>query len=121
MSKTGLCGPYRLTFEAIDCAVTRVSAGVYALGHTALDGRFYINHVGRADNDLRRKLRDHIGSANMFKYEYLPSSKQAFEKECVLFHELNPPGNRVHPDRPRGTTWACPRCQIFGQNDQAAR
>ena len=116
MAKSGLIGPYRLTFEGIDSAVTRRSAGVYALGHAAADGRFFVKHVGRSDLDVKARLREHIGSANLFKYEYYPSSQAAFEKECELFHDLTPPSNRIHPGRPKGTTWACPRCQIFHQN-----
>jgi len=117
MHKTGLAGPYRLTFDAIDSAVARKSPGVFALGHTDTAGRFCVNHVGRSDTDVKGRLRDYIGSASLFKYSYFPSSRAAFEKECELFHDLNPPGNRVHPDRPRGTTWACPRCRIFRQID----
>jgi hypothetical protein len=113
MSRKELSGPYRLTFESIDCAVARHSPGVYALGHVGGDGRFYTHHVGRADSDLRHRLRNHIGAAMMFKYRYAPSSREAFEGECALFHDLGPPGNRVHPDRPKGTSWTCPRCQIF--------
>lgn len=115
MAKSGLAGPYRLTYDTIDAAVTRSSAGVFALGYTDPDGRFCVNHVGRADTDMKGKLRNLIGSANFFKFGYQPTSKAAFEKECELYHEFTPPGNRVHPGRPAGTSWACPRCRIFGQ------
>ena len=60
MTKTGLSGPYRLSFDAIDAAVTRKSAGVYALGHTDAQGRFCVNHVGRSDSDVRSRLLDFI-------------------------------------------------------------
>ena len=112
-AKTGLLGPYRLNFDAIGAAVTRDSAGVYALGHANPEGKFCINHVGRADSNVKSKLRDCIGSATLFKFLYLPTSKAAFERECELFHDLNPPGNRVHPGRAPGTSWECPRCRIF--------
>ena len=115
MTKTGLSGPHRLTFDAIAAAVTRRSAGVFALGHADAQGRFCINHIGRSDLDLRNRLFDCIGSEALFKYGYFESSQAAFEKECELFHDIRPPGNRVHPDRPKGTTWRCPRCQIYGQ------
>ena len=113
MAKSGLLGPYKLNFDTIDAAVTRSSAGVYALGYTSPEGRFCINHVGRADTDVKSKLRNYIGAATLFKFGYAPSSKAAFERECELFHALSPPGNRVHPGRPQGTNWACPRCRIF--------
>jgi hypothetical protein len=115
MPKSRLLGPFKLNFDAIDAAITRQSAGVYALGYTSPDGKFCINHVGRADTDVKNKLRDCIGSATLFKFGYLPSRKAAFERECELFHDLSPPGNRVHPGRPQGTNWVCPRCRIFPQ------
>lgn len=116
MTSTGLIGPYRLSFDAIDGVVTRKSAGVYALGYADGRGRFCVNHVGRSDIDLRGRLLDFIGSDALFKYRYCSSTQTAFEKECELFHDIGPPGNRVHPDRPRGTTWRCPRCQIFARH-----
>jgi|GraSoiStandDraft_41_1057321.scaffolds.fasta_scaffold844207_2 hypothetical protein len=115
MTKTGLQGPYPLSFDAIDAVVTRTSAGVYALGHSDAQGRFCINHVGRSDSDLRSRLLDYIGSDRLFKYGYSASSQTAFEKECQLFHDFSPPGNRLHPDRPKGTTWSCPRCRMFAR------
>jgi hypothetical protein len=115
MTKTGLLGPYRLTYDTIDAAVTRSSAGVYALGYASPEGKFCVNHVGRADADVKGKLRSFIGSAMLFKFGYMPTSRAAFERECELFHELSPPGNRVHPGRPKDTNWACPRCRIFHQ------
>jgi len=115
MAKSRLYGPYQLNFDTIDAAITRNSAGVYALGYTNAEGKFCVNHVGRADADMKSKLRSYIGSATLFKFGYLPTSKAAFALECELFHDLAPPGNRVHPGRPNGTSWACPRCRIFGQ------
>ena len=115
MAKTGLLGPYRLTFDNIDAAVTRTVAGVYALGHASMDGKFCVDHVGRADADLKSKLQSCIGSATLFKYGYLPSPKAAFERECELFHDFQPSGNRVHPGRAPGTSWECPRCRIFAR------
>ena len=115
MPKSRLLGPFKLNFDAIDAAITRQSAGVYALGYTSPDGKFCINHIGRADTDVKSKLRECIGSATLFKFGYLPSRKAAFERECELFHDLGPPGNRVHPGRPQGTNWVCPRCRIFPQ------
>jgi hypothetical protein len=115
MVKTGLLGPYRLNFDTIDATVTRASAGVYALGHVSPEGKFCIDHVGRSDTNLKARLRERIGSATLFKFGYLASSKAAFERECELFHDFEPPGNRVHPGRPAGTSWECPRCRIFAR------
>lgn len=112
-TKSGLLGSFPLTFDGITLAVKRKAPGVFALGHTGPDGKFHVKHVGRSDTDVQEKLRDYIGSANLFKFGYFATAKAAFEKECELFHDFRPPGNRVHPDRPAGTTWECPRCRIF--------
>ena len=115
MANTGLSGPYRLTFDAIDAAVTRTSAGVFALGRADAEGRFCVNHVGRSDTDIKLSLRDLIGSDSLFKYGYLPSSEAAFLRECELFHDIGPPRTLVHPGRSKGTSWVCPCCQIFAR------
>ena len=121
MPKSGLMGPYQLSFDGISSAVTRRAAGVYALGHTGADGKFRVQHIGRSDIDVREKLRGCIGSNTMFKYGYFPSSKAAFEKECDLFHDFGPPGNRIHPDRPAGSSLECPHCRFFASERLARR
>jgi len=115
MTSTGLLGPYRLTFDGIDTAVGRKSAGVFALGHENPAGAFVVRHIGRSDADLKSRLRDYIGSDTMFKFRYFSTARMAFEKECELFHRFSPPGNRIHPDRPQGTSLACPYCRIYAQ------
>jgi hypothetical protein len=114
MAKTGLRGPYNLTFDGIASAVTRQSAGVYVLGHTTDEGKFRIQYIGRSDTDVRETLRGYIGSNTSFKYGYYPTSKEAFLKECDLYHDFSPPGNKIHPDRPKGSSLECPRCRFFG-------
>lgn len=49
-----------------------------------------------------------------FKFSFAASPKAAFEKECINYHDFSPRGNTVHPDRPNGSGWKCPRCRIFG-------
>lgn len=112
MIRTGLQGPFRLSFDGVDAEVKQKSPGVFALGYEDPQGRFCINHVGRSDSDIRGRLLDTIGSSTLFKYGYSASAQTAFEKECQLFHDIAPPGNRVHPARPKGATWRCPRCPM---------
>ena len=113
MPQSGLRGSYRLEKWTIDHQVTRTSPGAYALGRTRNDV-FEISYVGRSDDDVRGRLLQWIGSYAEFKYEYYPSAKAAFEKECHLWHDfggdLNKLDNERHPARPAGTTWQCPRC-----------
>ena len=113
MANAGLMGPYRLNFEEIQDAIPRVAPGAFALGHRGPDGKFYVDFVGRADTDVRGKLHGLIGSSNLFKYSCASSAEAAFKKECEVFHDFKPPGNRMHPDRPAGTNWECPRCRFF--------
>ena len=110
MAKSGLLGPHQLSFDTIRGLVTRVSPGVFALGYADLEGRFLINKVGRADDDVSARLRNLIGTANLFKFRYFNTAEEAFKKECALYHDFSPPGNMVHPYRPLGTDWECPYC-----------
>lgn len=114
VKNSGLSGPFPLTYEGIETAV-RNGPGVFALGSINPSGRFCIQSVGRSDDDVKARLRDYIGAGTHFKFDNFPTERAAFIKECELFHDLAPPGNHVHPGRPRGTTLRCPRCRIFGQ------
>lgn len=111
----GLRGPFPLTAGGVDNAVYSVCAGAYALGKM-LDGQnvFGVHYVGRSDTDVNGRLKQHVVEwYPRFFYEYYSSPKAAFEKECNLYHDFNPPDNKVHPARPVNTYWKCPRCPIF--------
>lgn len=113
MPNSGLRGPFPLTSAGIDNAVTKTSPGAYALGKTE-DDVFRIRYVGRADDDVKGRLQKHVPEPYpQFKYEYYPSPKAAFEKECNLYHDFQPSDNTIHPARPKGTTYACPRCNAL--------
>jgi hypothetical protein len=115
MAQTGLLGPYRLTFDGIQTAIANPMPGVFALGHLDGSGRFCVTRVGRSDDDVSSALRDFIGSENYFKFDVLSSSKAAFEKECGLYHDFSPRGNRIHPARPPQSDWTCPHCRMLNQ------
>lgn len=73
-------GPYPLSHDAIDDALSRRSAGNYALGY--LDGNaFVVFYVGRSDSDVRQALHDWVGAPSRYRV-YAPSSKAA----CGLRH-----------------------------------
>ncbi|GLQ53767.1 hypothetical protein [Devosia nitrariae] len=110
MASSGLRGPFPLNSNGIDAAVPVMSPGAYALGNTGIDGVFYIDRVGRSDHDVNDRLKDYLGQYSMFKFGYLSSAAEAFDKECRLYHDFNPPGNVYHPDRPSGTYLKCPVC-----------
>lgn len=113
MPNSGLQGPFPLTKEGIANVVLTTSPGAYALGETE-DKTFMISRIGRSDTDIANRLSDYIGRYKEFKFKYYATPKAAFVKECELFHMFNPPDNVNHPDRPDGTDWECPICDIFG-------
>lgn len=112
MRDTGMSGPYRLAYDDVTGAIRSKSAGTFALGYVDHDGNFLIRYVGRSDDDIRGRLCDLIGSDQYFKFSYYVSSAGAFHKECELFHDFSPAGNRMHPERPAGTSLECPRCYL---------
>ncbi|KAA3634063.1 MAG: hypothetical protein DWP97_07820 [Calditrichaeota bacterium] len=107
MITTNLYGPYELTAKEIDRVVQNVSPGAYALGKVK-EGVFYVSRIGRSDNDINNRLHDYVGDYVHFKYRYYDTKKAAFEKECSLYHDFEPPDNVIHPDRPNGTYYSCP-------------
>lgn len=113
MATTTLLGPMRLAYDEITDSLPRIAPGVFAVGHRGPDDRFYVDYIGRSDKDLRDKLRGLIGSGSLFKFRYTANGEAAFHMECELFHDFKPAGNRMHPDRPAGTNWECPRCRFF--------
>ena len=92
--------------------VTETKPGVYVLNTRATI--LTIQYVGRSDSDVNDRLNQHVGEKyDYFKFQYASSPKDAFEKECEIYHDDNPPDNKIHPDRPDGTDWQCPRCDHF--------
>ena len=117
MASLDMEGWYELTTDEISKHVKKTSAGNYALGVvTTKDGRagFYPKYVGRADSDVAGRLKDHVGEYTHFKYSYASTEKEAFEKECNNYHDfLDLLDNDIHPDRPKGREYKCPRCNVF--------
>lgn len=115
MASLGMDGPYKLVTETIEAKVTRTSPGNYALGKKDGNGTFLVGYVGRSDSNVKSRLKSWVGKTTrpLFKFSYATSPKAAFEKECVNYHDFDPPGNNGHPDRPNGTNWRCPHCNIF--------
>ncbi len=115
MATLDMSGPYSLSSEEIDRVVNKGSPGNYALGKKNDKGTFLVSYVGRADSDLNARLKQWADESELpfFKYSYATSPKSAFEKECRNFHDFSPPKNKIHPDRPNGSDWKCPVCDVF--------
>lgn len=110
LSGRPLNGPIKLTCDGIQDELADGCPGVFALGFTDQQGRFCITFVGSADADLKSVLRNHIGTAPEFKFRHYAAAEAAFERECELFHQFMPVGNFLHPERPPGSNWKCPKC-----------
>lgn len=117
MASLDMQGFYVLTTEKITEVVTKISPGNYALGYINDEGKFVVQYVGRSDSDVAARLKQHVGEKyKRFKFSYATSPKAAFEKECINYHDFGESqllDNDIHPDRPAGTGWKCPRCNIF--------
>ena len=119
MAFLGLKGPYSLDKATIDRNFTRTSPGNYALISVSDEAIITVFYIGRADQDLNARLNEWVGKEakhTHFKADYASSVKDAFEKECQIYHEFGDSqklDNVFHPDRPSGKDWECPVCKIF--------
>ncbi|MFA5931505.1 MAG: hypothetical protein WC821_04310 [archaeon] len=116
---------YNLDEKSVNNSIKPGSIGNYALG---LDtpSSFNVKYVGRSDTDLNQRLLawcvDKINGKvtyTHFKFSYSSSIKNAFEKECINYHDFGESkslANEIHPDRPKNTDWKCPKCNIFGRD-----
>ena len=114
MASTGLKGPYSLTEFGVENKVEPGVPGVYALGHTNKSGKFIVEYVGRSNLDVEGvagRLKDWIGKYKQFKYDYYYTPREAYEKECRLYHDFGGShnlDNKIHPARPDGAKYGCP-------------
>jgi len=89
--------------------------GVYVLGRFGVFGQFDQKYVGRADEILPRRLKDHLpnNESNLilrvircthFSFASAANAVEAFRLECGAYHALRDEGyrlvNQVHPARP---------------------
>ena len=103
-----LVGPFALNAGKIDRVVAKNRIGVYLLGPVNSQGLLTVKRVGRSDTDLNSRLKQYGGQYDNFLFAYCSTPKEAFEEECRLYHEYNPPDNSIHPDKPTGTNYRCP-------------
>jgi hypothetical protein len=124
--------PFNFEKEDIRENIKETSPGYYLLGskggplNAFLIDRVY---VGRSDNDLQRRLLedkddDHYREFTHFVCAYAVDEKEAFEKECIYYHEYKDDNNVVllneqHPDRPDNYKEIYPdlECPVAGCNE----
>jgi hypothetical protein len=106
MSKSGLIGPFPLTEAEIGLRIDTTIAA-FALGR--MEGRkFLVQHTGRSDKDAAGALKNFVGDYEHFKYRTYVSTRRAYAKECVLFHDFPGADNGGHPEPPPGIRVKCP-------------
>src|SRR5581483_7702472 len=76
MTFDSLRGPYTLNDPLVD-QQTRRGPGVYLLGCQSADGRFRVQSIGCANDNLNAALKDRIGRYPQFKYLHLESRDAA--------------------------------------------
>ena len=111
MSPTGFVSAYPLTRAGITQNVGFSMPGAYALGDIDENDAFYVRRVGRSDNDVGGRLRDFLGQYQAFMFSYYRSAREAYVKECELYHAFNPHDNDIHPDSPENAMVICLWCR----------
>lgn len=89
LGELGMSGPHGLTHAAVDEALTRTSAGNYALGY--MDGAtFQVFYVGRSDFDVRLRLHRWVEMPSQ-SARYVPSARAAWGSRLAGILPLDAP------------------------------
>lgn len=112
----GMSGPYPLDKATVDRTVAQAK-GVYALGKNVSQVSMTANYVGRSDVDLNERLKQWVDTRkySSFMFKTVLTVKEAYERECELYHALSDLDNEVHPAQPAGTNYTCPVCAFPNQ------
>ena len=102
---------YQFDEAAIERVVQGGKIGNYALGYEA-GGGFQPKYVGRSDTDVKTELKVNLPATRTrqrFKFSYAATKKEAFDKECMNYHDFKVDlENDIHPRRPDATNYPCP-------------
>jgi hypothetical protein len=111
-----LYGPFQLTEGGVNAHLQADSPGVFVLGYLR-NNLFIVSYVGRDDVDLKTGLRAHLlGPYQQFKFTYALSARDAYLKECELYHDYVGLDNSRHPAPSKQLDLQCPRCQISARS-----
>jgi hypothetical protein len=123
---------YSFTAQTIDTKIIPGCPGVYLLAFPHIAriqttiGRLW---VGRSDTDLRELLHQRLRDLNkehgklsptLFKIQVVLDAKEAWDRECELFHRytaIKKIVDRQHPPSPHGAKLRCQRCSYVGGSD----
>jgi hypothetical protein len=107
-------GPFPLTTKGIDGNKVPAKIGCYALGALNKAGNgIVVLRVGRSDGNVNGRLKQYIGASGFeecthFLFDVFATPEDAFDVECLLFHDFEPILNENHPGRPAGSDRCCP-------------
>jgi hypothetical protein len=101
-------GPYLLRPLQVDISVPTKVGGVYCLARA---GRQVV-YVGRAEHDLRDRIKSHWPDYQMFWYEPALTARDAFMNHCYAYHKhaANGLAQEDHPSAPTNMDARCPVC-----------
>jgi len=107
----GMNGPFHLVEKSIDNYVMTTIPGIFMLGEIA-NKAFQVKFVGRDDHCLNHRLKEQLGRFTYFEFLYSMTPKEAYLRECTLYHEYSKKReleNIAHPLSP-GRSIFCPFC-----------
>lgn len=111
---SGFSELHTLDNNNIELFVPRNSPGVYLLDR----GRagWVTHYAGRSDDDVAGRLKKWAaeGKYLYFKFQAFASAKAAYEMECLVYHDVKPVDNVIHPAAPAWTTYTCPQPRCTG-------
>lgn len=124
-----LDGPFPLTAAIIDAKCEGKPCGNYAVGTIEEVSRMFTpRYIGRSDHDLSGSLKKHVGGSGIngdythFMAAAAPSPKDAFERECKNYHDVQYQlDNEKHPIRTAQTDWECAVCRDLQASSRANR
>ena len=111
-------GPFQLDENVIDAVVTQTAPAVYLIRRIEETEAYahYKARIERADaGALKDKLKQWIGSDyRVFCFEYVQEINTAFYRQCILWHEMGGPANKLdnewHPEPNEECAILCPIC-----------
>lgn len=106
-------GPFLFDSVTVDGKVEPNKIGNFVLGYAKTStGGFIPKYAGRSDSDLKNELctkLQAVKSRQLFKFDYAQTVREAFEKQCLHYHDFKKQlDNDMHPRRPEGTNYPCP-------------
>ncbi len=111
-------GPFQLDENVIDAVITQTTPAVYLIRRIEETEAYahYKARIERADaGALKDELKQWIGSDyRVFCFQYVKGIDTAFQRQCILWHEMGGAANELdnerHPVPNEGCTALCSIC-----------